>query len=97
MRPYARDLRLRVVHAYAHHEGSTRQLAVRFRRSLSGVRDRLTRYHITGDVAPKHMEAAIPPSSIRWASLPSRRSCTPPLTRRSKSCARMCPPRSRSR
>ncbi len=53
MRPYSRDLRLRVVHAYEHHEGSMRQLAARFRLSLSCVRDLLTRYRITGDVAPK--------------------------------------------
>jgi transposase len=53
MRPYSRDLRLRVVHAYEHHEGSMRQLATRFRLSLSCVRDLLTRYRTTGDVAPK--------------------------------------------
>ena len=53
MRPYSRDLRLRVVHAYEHHEGSMRQLAVRFRLSLSCVRDLLTRYRTTGDVAPQ--------------------------------------------
>ena len=53
MRPYSRDLRTRVVTAYENHEGSMRQLATRFRLSLSCVRDLLTRYHATGDVAPK--------------------------------------------
>lgn len=53
MRPYSRDLRLRIVHAYEHREGSMRQLAARFRVSLSCVRDLLTRYRSTGDVAPK--------------------------------------------
>jgi transposase len=53
MRPYSQDLRLRVVQAYANHEGSMRQLAARFRLSLSCVRDLLTRYRTTGDVAPK--------------------------------------------
>ena len=53
MRPYSRDLRLRVVQAYESHEGSMRQLAARFRLSLSCVRDLLTLYHATGDVAPK--------------------------------------------
>lgn len=53
MRPYSRDLRLRVVQAYENREGSMRQLAVRFRLSLSCVRDLLTRYRATGDVAPK--------------------------------------------
>jgi transposase len=53
MRPYSKDLRLRIVHAYEHREGSMRQLATRFRVSLSCVRDLLTRYRATGDVAPK--------------------------------------------
>ena len=53
MRPYAKDLRLRVVQAYEHHEGSRRQLATRFRLSLSCVRALLTRYRTPGDVAPK--------------------------------------------
>ena len=52
MRPYSRDLRLRVVQAYENHEGSMWQLAARFRLSLSCVRDLLTRYRTTGDVAP---------------------------------------------
>ena len=42
-----------MVQAYEHHEGSMRQLAARFRLSLSGVRDRLTRSRLTGSVAPK--------------------------------------------
>jgi transposase len=53
MRPYSRDLRLRVVQAYEHREGSMRQLAARFRLSLSCVRDLLRRYRTTGDVAPQ--------------------------------------------
>jgi transposase len=53
MRPYSRDLRLRVVQAYEHHEGSMRQLAGRFRLSLSCVRDLLRRYRATGDVTPQ--------------------------------------------
>jgi transposase len=53
MRPYSRDLRLRVVQAYENPAGSMRQLAARFRLSLSCVRDLLTRYRTTGDVAPK--------------------------------------------
>jgi putative transposase len=53
MRPYSTDLRLRVVQAYENHEGSMRQLAARFRLSLSCVRDLLSRYRLTGDVPPK--------------------------------------------
>ena len=39
--------------AYERREGSMRQLATRFRVSLSCLRDLLTRYRATGDVAPK--------------------------------------------
>ena len=53
MRPYSNDLRLRVVQAYENQEGSMRQLAARFRLSLSCGRDLLTRYRTTGSVAPK--------------------------------------------
>lgn len=53
MRSYSRDIRLRIVQAYENREGSMRQLATRFRVSLSCVRDLLTRYRTTGDVAPK--------------------------------------------
>jgi transposase len=53
MRPYAKALRLRIVHAYEHREGSMRPLAIRFRVSLRCVRDLLTRYRATGDVAPQ--------------------------------------------
>ena len=53
MRPSSRDLRSRIVQAYEHREGSRRQLAARCRVSLSCVRDLLTRYRVTGAVAPK--------------------------------------------
>ena len=53
MRPDSNDLRLRVVQAYEKREGSMRQLAARFRLTLSCVRDLLTRYRTTGSVAPK--------------------------------------------
>jgi transposase len=53
MRSYSRDLRIRIVQAYENREGSMRQLATRFRVSLSCVRDLLTRYRTTGDVTPK--------------------------------------------
>src|SRR5918911_4406928 len=53
MRPYSRDLRIRIVQAYERREVSMRQLATRFRVSLSCLRALLTRYRATGDVAPK--------------------------------------------
>jgi transposase len=53
MTPSSRDLRLRIVQAYTHQEGSMRQLASRFCVSLGCVRDLLRRYRATGDVAPK--------------------------------------------
>jgi transposase len=53
MRPYSKDLRLRVVQASANHAGSLRQWAARFRLRLSRVRDLLRRSRLTGDVTPK--------------------------------------------
>ena len=53
MRPYSRDVRPRVGQADENHEGSLRQFAARFRLRLRGVRDLLTHYRPTGDVAPK--------------------------------------------
>jgi transposase len=53
MTPYSRDLRLRIVQAYTHQEGSMRQLATRVCVSLGCVRDRLRRYRATGEVAPQ--------------------------------------------
>jgi transposase len=52
MTPYSRDLRLRIVQAYTHQEGSMRPLATRFCVSLGCVRDLLQRDRATGDVAP---------------------------------------------
>ena len=46
-----------MVHAEANHEGSRRHVATRFRVSLSGVRDLLTRSRAPGDATP------IPPKS----------------------------------
>ncbi len=53
MTPYSRDLRLRIVQAYTHQEGSMRPWAARFCVSLGCVRDLRSRYRATGDVAPK--------------------------------------------
>ena len=53
MTPSSRDIRLRIVQAYTHQEGSMRQFATRFCVSLGGVRALLKRYRATGDVAPQ--------------------------------------------
>jgi transposase len=53
MRPYSKDIRLRVIHSYENHEGSQRQIAERFQVSLSFVRDLLRRFRQTGSIAPK--------------------------------------------
>jgi len=47
------DLRQRVIAAYQAKEGSQRQLAARFKVSLSFIRDRNRHYRETGTVAPK--------------------------------------------
>lgn len=51
--PYSLDLRQRVIEAYKAKEGSQRQLADRFKVSLSFVRDLTRRYRSTGQVEPK--------------------------------------------
>ena len=53
MRPYSKDFRRKVVHAYERGEGSQRELAHLFGVSLSFVHDLLRRYRQTGSVAPK--------------------------------------------
>ena len=53
MKPYSLDLRRRVLDAYRGGEGSQRQLAARFRVSLSFVRNLLRLARETGDVAPR--------------------------------------------
>jgi transposase len=47
------DLRQRVIAAYQAKEGSQRQLAARFKVSLSFIRDLKRHYRETGTVAPK--------------------------------------------
>lgn len=51
--PYSSDLRQRVIDAYKSKEGSFRQLADRFKVSLSFVQRLINRYQKTGLVAPK--------------------------------------------
>ena len=53
MKPYSLDLRRRVPDAYRGGEGSQRQLAARFRVSLSFVRNLLRLARETGDVTPR--------------------------------------------
>jgi transposase len=50
--PYSLDLRQRVIAAYQAKEGSFKQLAERFKVSLSFVRDLTRRYRETGKVEP---------------------------------------------
>ena len=51
--PLSVDLRQRVIAAYQAKEGSQRQLAERFKVSLSFVRDLSRRYRETGTIKPK--------------------------------------------
>lgn len=53
MRPYSKDFRLKVVHAYERGEGSQRDLARLFGVSLSFIQDLLQRYRQTGSVEPQ--------------------------------------------
>ncbi len=51
--PLSIDLRQRIIAAYAAKEGSQRQLAKRFKVSLSFIRDLMRHYRETGTVQPK--------------------------------------------
>ena len=58
--PYSTDLRQRVIDAYKAKEGSLRQLADRFKVSLSFVQRLICRNRYTGQVTPKpHAGGAI--------------------------------------
>jgi transposase len=52
MGPYSMDLRTRIVHAYAAHEGSQADLAQRFRVSERWVQNLLRQQRETGSIAP---------------------------------------------
>jgi transposase len=62
MRAYSLDLRERVLAAVQAHEGSWRQLARRFRVSLTFVAGLVQQYRHTGDVAPKPHGGGHPPA-----------------------------------
>lgn len=53
MKPYSQDLRVRVVAAYANHEGTQRELARRFHVSPSFVQGVLRHYRETGSLEPR--------------------------------------------
>lgn len=53
MKPYSVDLRQKVIDAHNQQEGSQRQLAKRFRVSLSFIQDLLKRYRSDGTIEPK--------------------------------------------
>lgn len=62
MKPYSMDLRERVAVAVDHHEGSQRQIARRFRVSLSFITRLLRIRHQTGSLAPKPHGGGHPPA-----------------------------------
>lgn len=67
--PYSPDLRQRVIDAYEAKEGSQRQLAERFKVSLSFVRDLMRHYRRNGQVEPKpHGGGAV--AKVTAAQLP---------------------------
>ena len=68
--PYSIDLRQRVIDAYKAKEGSQRQLAERFKVSLSFVKRLLCRYRDTEEVTPlPHAGGAI--AKIKVSDLPA--------------------------
>jgi transposase len=61
-KPYSRDLRERVAAAVEHHEGSWRQIARRFRVSVSFITRLQRRHRQTGDLSPKPHGGGQPPA-----------------------------------
>lgn len=59
---YSGDLRSRVIEAYEAHEGSQRQLADRFKVSLSFVRNLLRQYRSDGTIEPKRRGGYLEPT-----------------------------------
>ncbi|PIG91150.1 helix-turn-helix domain-containing protein [Gloeocapsopsis sp. IPPAS B-1203] len=53
MKAYSVDLRQKIIEAYNQQEGSQRQLAKRFRVSLSFIENLLKRYRTNGTVEPR--------------------------------------------
>ncbi len=53
MKPYSLDLRQRIIDTYESNEGTIRQIAQRFKVSISSVRRLIKRYLSTGSIAPK--------------------------------------------
>ena len=53
MKAYSVDLRQKIIEAHNHKEGSQRQLAKRFRVSLSFIENLLKRYRTEGTVEPR--------------------------------------------
>ena len=65
MNPYSMDLRARVAAAVDHHEGSQRQIADRFRVSLSFITRVLRHRRRTGALAPEPHGGGHPPALDR--------------------------------
>ena len=72
MKPYSMDLRERVAAAIDEHEGSQRQIARRFRVSLSFVARLLRRHRQTGGLDPRPHGGGHPPA-LREGDLPHLR------------------------
>lgn len=61
MRAYSQDIRVRVIEAYQKGEGSQRQIARRFRVSLSFVANLMNQFRKTGSAALKPHRGGCPP------------------------------------
>src|SRR5690349_13384505 len=62
MKPYSLDLRERVAAAVENHEGSVRQIARRFRVSVSFITRLQRRHRQTGDLSPQPHGGGRPPA-----------------------------------
>lgn len=69
MKDYSIDLRTKIIEAYNNRESSQRQLAKRFKVSLSFVQKLLKRYRETGTLAPLPRGKGFPPKLAKYTDV----------------------------
>ncbi len=65
MKAYSADLRQKIIDTHTNEKISQRQLAKRFRVTLSFVEKLLKQYRQTGEIAPNHMRADEPSNLVQ--------------------------------
>lgn len=69
MKAYSIDLRAKIISAYDNKEGSQRQLAERFKVSLSFVQKLLKQYRETGQIAPRERGKGFSAKLVQYSDI----------------------------